>query len=279
MDALRVVMRPRAGVPWLVWWLGVAAGGLLALEVPPLDGRVADLADLLDGETEARLAQKLAELESERGAQVAVLTVPSLEGDSLEDFSIRVADAWGLGREGIDDGVLLLVARDERQLRLEVGYGLEGAIPDAVARRIVDGVIVPRFQEGDTAGGIEGGIEAVLQLIRGETTPEHLVGEPRGWSGFDWLGEIWEAARGCLVPFAMIAFVVLFTILERRYPKLFAKIARASGSGWTPSSGSHRSSWSSSSTSSRSSTSSSGGSRGFSGGGGRFGGGGASGGW
>jgi uncharacterized protein len=264
----------------LVWWLGVAAGSLLALEVPPLAGRVADLADLLDDETEALVEQWVAGLESERGAQVAVLTVPSLEGDDLEDFSIRVADAWRLGREGIDDGVLLVVARDERRLRLEVGYGLEGTIPDAVARRIVDGVIVPRFQEGDPAGGVADGVAVVVQLIRGDTTPEHLPAEPNAWS-HGWLGQIWEASRGCLVPFVMIAFVILFTVLERRYPKLFAKIARASGSGWAPTSGSHRSSWSSStasgsSTSARSSSSSS---RGFSGGGGRFGGGGASGRW
>jgi uncharacterized protein len=163
---------PRSAAVWLVAaFLAAGPAALAALEVPFLEGRVNDLAGMLDETVEARIEEKLAAFEREKGSQVAVLTLPSLEGESLEDFSIRVVDTWKLGREGIDDGVLLLVARDERQLRLEVGYGLEGVLPDATARRIVDNVIVARFREGDVAGGIEAGVDAVLQVARGEELP------------------------------------------------------------------------------------------------------------
>jgi uncharacterized protein len=252
--------------------LAASAAVLLGLEVPALEGRVNDQAGLLDAEARARIEQKLAEFESETGSQVAVLTLPSLEGESIEDFSIRVVEAWQLGREGVDDGVLLLVARDERQLRLEVGYGLEGRIPDALARRIVDDVIVPRLQEGDFAAGIEGGVEAVQGLVRGQAVPPEVTGPARP-SVLSILGEVLGAFRGCLTPIGVIVLFVAFSILERKYPRLFAKISSSGGSSWSSRSGG------SSSSSSSSSRSSSGGSRSFSGGGGRFGGGGASGRW
>lgn len=252
-------------------WLTVSASTLAALEVPPLAGRVNDLAGLLDADEQSALDAQLATLESETGAQVALLMVPSLEGDSLEDFSIRVADAWKLGREGVDDGALLLIARDERQLRLEVGYGLEGAIPDATARRIIDDLIVPHLQQGDFAGGIGSGVEAVASLVRGEGLPAPPK-EPAGEVAARWLGRLRDAASGCSTPIFIIALVIFFSYLERRYPKVFAKITSSGGSSW-----SSRSSGGSSYSSSRSSSSSS--SRSFSGGGGSFGGGGASGRW
>jgi uncharacterized protein len=263
---------PAAAVLSLALWLATAPGGLLALDVPALAGRVNDHAGLLDERTRERIEQKLADFERESGSQVAVLTLPSLEGESLEDFSIRVGETWKLGREGVDDGVLLLVARDERQLRLEVGYGLEGAIPDALARRIVENVIVPRLQEGDPAAGIEGGLDAVIRLARGETPPPEVAAEPVGSTLLGWLGVLWGAMSGCLMPIGIIALFIVVSILQRRYPSLFAQVSSSGGSTW--SSGGYRSSSSSSS-----SRSSSGGSRGFSGGGGRFGGGGASGRW
>jgi uncharacterized protein len=229
---------------------------------------------MIDAQTRERIEQTLAGFERESGSQVAVLTLPSLEGESLEDFSIRVVETWRLGREGVDDGVLLLVARDERQLRLEVGYGLESAIPDALARRIVDNVIVPRLREGEAGAGIEGGIDAVIRLARGESPPPEIAGEPVGSVLRGIVGEVWNASRGCLQPIGIFALFVVFSILQRKYPAVFGKLSssRGAGSNWSSRSGGF-----SSSSSSRSS--SSGGSRSFSGGGGRFGGGGASGRW
>ena len=135
--------------------LALAAATAPALEVPYLAGRVNDLADLLSPGAEARIEEELAALERETGAQGAVLTVPSLEGDPLEDFSLRVVDTWKLGREGVDDGVLLVIARDERQVRIEVGYGLEATLTDVGSKRILSDVMTPRFRAGDFDGGVE----------------------------------------------------------------------------------------------------------------------------
>jgi uncharacterized protein len=145
--------------------VGVSA---TALEVPYLDGRVNDQAGMLSDGFEAQLEDRLRELEEQTGAQVAVLTIPSLEGDPIEDFSIRVVETWKLGRQGVDDGVLILIARDDRRMRIEVGYGLEGALTDAQAGRIIDGLMAPRFQEGDFDGGVNAAVDAVAAAVRGE---------------------------------------------------------------------------------------------------------------
>jgi uncharacterized protein len=139
-----------------------------AVEVPYLSGRVNDQADLLGDSFETGLDGRLRQLEEETGAQVAVLTIPSLEGDPIEDFSIRVVETWHLGRAGADDGVLILVVRDDRRMRIEVGYGLEGVLTDAQSGRIIDGLMAPRFRSGDFEGGIEAAVDAVSSAIRGE---------------------------------------------------------------------------------------------------------------
>jgi uncharacterized protein len=150
------------------------AAGVSALEVPYLAGRVNDQASLLDDGFEGQLEERLRTLEEETGAQVAVLTIPSLEGDPLEDFSMRVAETWKLGRAGADDGVLILIARDERRMRIEVGYGLEPVLTDAEAGRIVSRLMAPKFRAGDFDGGVDAAVEAVSSAIRGEpvTLPE-----------------------------------------------------------------------------------------------------------
>jgi uncharacterized protein len=150
-----------------------------ALEVPPLRGRVNDLARLLPAERIQGLEGRLAQFEKETGHQVAVLTIPSLKGDSLEDFSIRVAENWKIGQKGFNNGAILLIVRDDRKLRIEVGYGLEGVLPDAIANRIIQEVIVPRFRGGDYAGGIEAGIESILKVTSGEPLPESVRKPPR----------------------------------------------------------------------------------------------------
>lgn len=141
-----------------------------ALEVPYLTGRVNDLAGLLGGSEKEALERTLAELEERTGAQVAVLTIPSLEGEVLEDYSLRVAETWQLGQKGQDNGVLFLVAVNDRQMRLEVGYGLEGTLPDATCRQILDGLVRPRFRAGDFAGGLREGVQAVAAVIQGDTS-------------------------------------------------------------------------------------------------------------
>lgn len=148
------------------------ASALSALEVPPLRGRVNDLAGLMPAARVQALEERLASFEKETGHQVAVLTIPSLEGEDLEGFSIRVAESWKIGKRGFDNGVILLIAKNERKLRIEVGYGLEGVLPDALASRIIREIIVPSFRANDFAGGIEAGVEAILKVTRGEPIPE-----------------------------------------------------------------------------------------------------------
>jgi uncharacterized protein len=148
-----------------------AALPLAALEVPYLGSRVTDLAEMLPPEAEQTLETRLATLEADTGSQVAILTGPSLEGEALEDYALRVAETWQLGRAEVDDGVLILIARDERRIRIEVGYGLEGAIPDVVAKRIIDDVMRPAFRQGDVAGGLGGAVDVLDAGVRGEALP------------------------------------------------------------------------------------------------------------
>ncbi len=154
-----------------------------ALDVPYLSGRVNDVAGLLDEATRERLEQKLASLEQTTGAQVAILIIPSLEGESLEEFSHRVASTWQLGQKGKDNGVLFLIAKNDRKMRLEVGYGLEPVLPDAICRRILDNIVRPRFRAGDFAGGVEAGVEAVAKVIQGQSLPEEALKGPKEKTG------------------------------------------------------------------------------------------------
>ena len=143
----------------------------LALEVPPLRGRINDYASMIEPDKARELESRLSDFERDTGHQVAVITIPSLKGDALEDFSIRVAENWKIGQKGFDNGAILLVAQKEHKLRIEVGYGLEGVLPDAIANRIINEIIVPRFRENDYSGGIEAGIESIFKITRGEALP------------------------------------------------------------------------------------------------------------
>src|SRR5205823_4501945 len=149
----------------------VLPGFVLALDVPPLTGRIVDSAHLISPELAASLSQEIAAHERRTGNQVAVLTLPSLQGQPLEEFSHRVATTWKLGRKGTDNGVLLLVVPGDRKIRIEVGYGLEGVLTDAVTSRIIRHEIVPRFKAGDFPGGITAGLHAILGTIEGRYQP------------------------------------------------------------------------------------------------------------
>src|ERR687891_2064332 len=143
----------------------------LALEIPALRGRVNDYAGMVPPDKAQQLEDRLARFETETGHQVAVLTIPSLEGEPIEDFSIRVAESWKIGQKGFDNGAILLIAQKDRKLRIEVGYGLEGVLPDAIANRIISEIIVPRFRGNDFPGGIEAGINDLLNVTKGEPLP------------------------------------------------------------------------------------------------------------
>jgi uncharacterized protein len=157
----------------LVWVVAItfATWHAQAFEVPPLEGRVNDRAGLLSAATEQRLTQRLAAHEQATGAQLAILTVDSLGGVPIEDYSIRVVESWKLGKKGKDDGVLILVAKSDRKMRIEVGYGLEGTLPDITAGRIVRDVMAPRFRQGDYEGGIAQAVEAVIGKTGGTVDP------------------------------------------------------------------------------------------------------------
>lgn len=168
----RLVCSSRGG-----WLLGLLVAANLCLAqaglapVPELQARVTDLAATLSAAQQASLEAQLTQLEQETGSQVAVLIVNSTAPETIEQYSVRVAEAWQLGRKGVDDGVLLLIATQDRALRIEVGYGLEGAIPDARANRIIDAYITPHFADGDFASGIASGVGAIAALIEGEELP------------------------------------------------------------------------------------------------------------
>jgi uncharacterized protein len=233
----------------------LAGGSALALEVPPLRGQVTDLAGALDPPTRSRLEEKLQAYRRATGHEYAVLVVPALESEALEDYALRVAEAWQLGKKNKDDGLLLFVAMAERRVRVEVGYGLEGAITDAYSSRVIRNVIVPAFQKQDFAGGIEQGLDVLMAAGRGEAPEPEAV--PQGAPGF--------RQRPRMSLGTIIFFVILFLLFlrPRRRSALPAMLLGSMlGGGF----GGRRGGFG-------------GGGGGFRGGGGRFGGGGASGGW
>lgn len=156
----------------LVWAFCWPLAGSAELAVPPLGARVTDQTATLSSEQKATLEQTLQAFEKLKGSQIAVLIVPSTEPETIEQYALRVAEQWKLGRTKVDDGALLVVAKNDQALRIEVGYGLEGALNDATSKRIISEVIVPRFREGDFYGGISAGIDRMIRVIGGEPLPE-----------------------------------------------------------------------------------------------------------
>ncbi len=295
--------RPRTTLAAIL--LSALATGALALDVPTLEGRVNDLANLLSSESESRIEEVLAKLEKDTGAQVIVLTLASLEGEQLEEYSFRVAETWRLGREAQDDGALLLIAKNDRKMRFEVGYGLEPVLTDVMTKRILDQVLRPSFRAGDFDGGVERAIDAVDGLIRGTSTlPPPGPGDmqtdlpPRifgalwllflvpfvfvviGTNPFQWFLYLFlipfVAIGGVTAigpdagPFAvglwLIAAPIAWFFIGRKRKRQKRRRARRSGGAWSSGGGFSGGGWS-------------GGGGGFSGGGGSFGGGGSSGGW
>ena len=156
----------------LCWaFAGAAFVARADVAVPPLTGRVVDLTGTLSADQAASLEQKLKAFEDRKGSQLAVLIVPTTQPETIEQYSLRVAEQWKLGRKKVDDGALLIIAKNDRKLRIEVGYGLEGALNDATSKRIIDEIITPKFRSGDFAGGISDGADRILKVIDGEPLP------------------------------------------------------------------------------------------------------------
>ena len=165
----------------LLLLLSVSAWAQVA--VPPLKGRVTDLTGTLKPEQVASLEQLLRSFEARKGSQIAVLMVPTTAPEAIEQYALRVAEQWKIGRKKVDDGAILVVAKDDRTLRIEVGYGLEGALNDATASRIIREVIVPRFREGDFFGGISAGVDRMIRVIDGEPLPAPAKSAPAADEG------------------------------------------------------------------------------------------------
>jgi len=191
--------------------------------VPPLTARVVDLTGTLSGGAVNRIETRLAEFEAKKGSQIAVLMVPTTQPEEIEQYGIRVAEQWKLGRKGIDDGAILLVAKNDRHVRIEVGYGLEGALSDAIANRIIDETITPHFKLGDYDGGVEAGVEQMISVVNGEPLPAP--------------DEKWEHRGGIgkLLPFLLVAVFVASGVLRAMFGRLFGSIATgglAGGIAW-----------------------------------------------
>jgi uncharacterized protein len=171
----------------VMFYLFVTAGNCNALDVPKLTGYINDYADMLSPATEAQLQQELRSFEQTDSTQIVIVTIPSLEGDVLEEFSIKVAESWKIGQKGIDNGVIFLVSKQDRKIRIEVGRGLEGRLTDLMAGRIVDLAVKPRFKRGDFDGGFITGVHALIDATRGEFKADQQTGRrsrARGTEGF-----------------------------------------------------------------------------------------------
>lgn len=180
---------------WAAWLalaalfvLGAAAYAQAVQPVPPLTGRVVDAAGLLEASQRDALESKLAAFESQAGPQIVVLLVASTQPEDIAAFAQRVGEAWKIGRRDVGDGLLLVVSRDERRVRIEVAKALEGAVPDLAARQVIDRSIVPAFKKGDFAGGLNAGVDALMARIRGENLPAPAASDRRAGAGdgFDW---------------------------------------------------------------------------------------------
>jgi uncharacterized protein len=183
--------------------------------VPPLRSPVTDLTGTLTPEQSAELEAKLRAFEQSKGSQVAVLIVPTTQPEDIESYGIRVGEAWKLGRKGVDDGAILIVARDDRRLRIEVGYGLEGVLPDAKANRILDEDIVPYLRNGDYYGGISAGVDRMLRVIEGEPLPEPERSSPA------------DAVPGLftVLPFLFIFALIGGSVLRRMFGRVGGALA------------------------------------------------------
>ncbi len=185
------------------------------LDVPPLRGHVNDYARILSPATVQELEEQLSEFERSDSTQIVVLTIPTLAGENLEEYSIKVAETWKIGQKGVDNGAVLLIAKDERKVRIEVGRGLEGRLTDLVSGRIVRGEIVPRFKQGDFDGGVKAGISAIMAVVRGEYKASS--------------SDLRHGRKGAHPAFTLVIFVCLAAVFLGALSRVLGGIAGAVG--------------------------------------------------
>jgi uncharacterized protein len=237
------------------------------VDVPKLTARVTDLTSTLDAGQKQTLEQKLAAFEARKGAQIAVLLVPTTQPEAIEQYSIRVVQEWKLGRAKPDDGVLLLVAKDDRTLRIEVGYGLEGALTDATANRIIEEIIVPQFRAGDYYGGIAAGVDRIIRVVDGEALPAPPA--PAASSGRNFesllpillmvvfvggsiLRRVFGRVGGAVTTSVLVGGIVWFivsvlgiAVVAAIFAFVFTLLGGGGGGGWASSNRGRRGGWSS----------------------------------
>ncbi len=188
--------------------------------IPPLDTRVTDLTGTLTAGQQAELEQKLRDFESRKGAQVVVLLVPTTQPEAIEQYSIRVVEAWKLGRKKIDDGALLIIAKDDHTLRIENGYGLEGVLTDAASNRIIADTMVPLLRQGQYFAAVTAGVDQMIGLIDGESLPP----PDRTWQGRR--GGGWN-----VLPIALVGFFVLSGVLRTMFGRTVGSGLSGAGTG------------------------------------------------
>ena len=258
------IARPGASVVLLALLSLLLILPALALTFPTLSGRVVDEANILDEATRAALTEKLAALEAKTTDQLVVVTLRSLQGTSIEDFGYQLGRHWKVGQQGKNNGALLIVVPSERKVRIEVGYGLEGTLTDAISRLIIENAILPRFRANDVPGGITRGVDDIISVLTGdaEEWKQRAAKRPDATAG-------WSRLLTFLLVFGLIGLIFYMIADAHRLRDRSGRRRGGSGGFWSGGTGSG---WSSGS---------SGGDfgGGFSGGGGSFGGGGSSGSW
>lgn len=207
MKTLRHLLACTLALACVFFSMPASAQNLVA--VPPLAARVTDLASMLNADQVATLEKQLADYETRTGSQIAILLLNSTEPETIEQYSIRVADAWKLGRKGVDDGVILLVAKENSaasgRLRIETGRGVQGVLTDAQSKRVLQDVIAPRFQQNDFYGGLAAGVSVITALLDKEAFPEPTQGgQAQSNDDFSWS------------PFILFAILIVITMLRSR---------------------------------------------------------------
>jgi len=185
------------------------------IPLPKLEARVTDLTGTLTAAQQSALEEKLAAFEARKGAQIAVLILPTTQPEDIAQFGVRLMESWKLGRQGIDDGAALIVAKDDRAVRIEVQYGLEGVLTDALSSRIINDTIVPLFKEGDFAGGINAGVDQMLRVVDGETLPAP--------------DKTWKPEQRRNVPWGFLVF--MFLMFGGVLNRIFGRLGGAGVSG------------------------------------------------
>ena len=208
MSLLRA-MQSWCAAAWLTLALFAPNLAQAQVAVPPLSGHVTDQTGTLTPEQKTALEQSLAAFEARKGTQLAILMIPTTQPEGIEQYALRVAEQWKLGRKKVDDGVILVVAKEDRAVRIEVGYGLEGALSDIISKRIISEAILPRFKQGNFYGGVQAGVEQIIHVADGEALPA-----PQGNPG------VAEQGIRQFIPFLFVAALGIGGLLRHVFGKV-----------------------------------------------------------